>query len=105
VRDIRGRLTVDMFGETKPESTDPWSAGDDSWEEVSVRESSAMLKTGDGLRHKELTGRGGDGRNGRDPEEERIGDEAFKVWLQRKKGPRGVRERAEVAVGIASRRG
>jgi len=45
VRDIRGRLTVDVLGETKPESTEPWSAGEESWEDVSVRESSAMLKT------------------------------------------------------------
>ena len=46
VRDIRGSSTVDELGEANPESTDPWSPAEESWEEVSVRESSAMMKTG-----------------------------------------------------------
>jgi hypothetical protein len=64
-----------MFGETNPESTDPWSAGDDSWEEVSVRESSAMLKTAVAAQRVE---EGGYRVNCQNQEEEWTGDGAFK---------------------------
>jgi hypothetical protein len=61
--DIRGKLTVDVFPETKPESTDPWSVLEDSWEDVSARESSAMLNAGCSARGRE-----------------EINDLIFKLW-------------------------